>query len=210
MTRVIIVEDHAIVRRGIRGILAEHAGFEVVGEAGDYGELRNVLRASTADVIILDIGLPGKSGIEILQMLAAEHPAVRTLVLSIYPEDQYGLRALRAGAAGYLNKASAPDELVRAIETIAAGRTYVSAALAQALVENLTNGTPERPHERLSNREYQTLCLIAQGKRLADIAESLALSPKTVSVYRARILEKMGLANNAELTHYALKHELVD
>lgn len=210
MTRIVLVDDHAIVRRGLAGILSEREGFAIVGEAGDYAGLRQVLRDTEADVVVLDIGLPGKSGIEILQALASDYPRVRVLMLSIYPEDQYGLRALRSGAAGYLNKASAPDELVRAVETVAAGRKYVTAALAQSLVDNLTGEATERPHERLSNREFQTLCLIARGKRLSDIAGSLSLSPKTVSVYRARILEKMGLANNAELTHYALKHQLVE
>lgn len=210
MTRIVLVDDHEIVRRGIRGILAEHAGFEVVGEAGDYPGLRRVLKETPADVVVMDIGLPGKSGIEILQGLGEEHPGLKVLMLSIYPEDQYGLRALKSGAAGYLNKASAPEELVRAVETVASGRKYVSPALAQALVDNLTGDASESPHEKLSNREFQTLCLIARGKRLSDIADALALSPKTVSVYRARILEKMGLANNAELTHYALKHKLVD
>jgi two-component system invasion response regulator UvrY len=210
MTRIVLVDDHAIVRRGLRGILEENPGFQVVGEGGDWGELRRVLRESAVDVVVLDIGLPGRSGIEIVQSLAEEHPTVKVLMLSIYPEDQYGLRALKSGAAGYLNKSSAPEELVRAVETVASGRKYVSGALAQALVDNLTGAADEAPHERLSNREFQTLCLIAQGKRLADIAETLALSPKTVSVYRARILEKMGLANNAELTHYALKNRLVE
>lgn len=210
MTRIVLVDDHAIVRRGLRGILEENPGFQVVGEAGDWGELRRVLREHAVDVVVLDIGLPGRSGIEIVQSLVEEHPTVKVLMLSIYPEDQYGLRALKSGAAGYLNKSSAPEELVRAVETVASGRKYVSGALAQALVDNLTGATDEAPHERLSNREFQTLCLIAQGKRLADIAEALALSPKTVSVYRARILEKMGLANNAELTHYALKNKLVE
>lgn len=210
MIRIVLVDDHEIVRRGIRGILEEHAGFRVVGEARDHGELRRVLKEQAADVVVMDIGLPGRSGIEILPLLAADHPEIRVLMLSIYPEDQYGLRALRSGAAGYLNKASAPEELVRAVETVASGRKYVSSALAQALVENLTGRSSERPHEKLSNREFQTLCLMASGKRLSDIAEALGLSPKTVSVYRARILEKMGLENNAELTHYALKHKLVE
>jgi DNA-binding NarL/FixJ family response regulator len=210
MTRIVLVDDHAIVRRGLAGILSEKPGLEVVGEASDYAELRRVLREKEADVVVLDINLPGKSGIEVVQILAGEYPKLRVLMLSIYPEDQYGLRALRSGASGYLSKSSAPEELVRAVETVAGGRKYVSTALAQALVENLTGQSSDRPHERLSNREFQTLCLIAQGKRLSDIAEALSLSPKTVSVYRARILEKMGLANNAELTHYALKHQLVE
>lgn len=210
MIRIVLVDDHAIVRRGLRGILEEQPGFRVVGEAADGAQLGAVLRDCPADVVVLDIGLPGRSGIEIVQALAQEHPEVRALMLSIYPEDQYGLRALRSGAAGYLNKTSAPEELVKAVETVASGRKYVSPALAQALVMNLTGESDDRPHERLSNREYQTLLAIARGKRLAEIAEELALSPKTVSVYRARILEKLGLANNVELTHYALKQGLVD
>jgi DNA-binding NarL/FixJ family response regulator len=208
--RIVLVDDHAIVRRGIRGILEEQPGFRVVGEAADSGQLRALLRETQADVVVLDVGLPGRSGIEIVQGLTEDYPALRVLMLSIYPEDQYGLRALRSGAAGYLNKTSAPEELVRAVQTVAEGRKYVSRALGEALVMNLTGGDAERPHERLSNREYQTLLAIARGKRLSAIADELALSPKTVSVYRARILEKMGLANNAELTHYALKHGLVD
>lgn len=210
MIRIVLVDDHAIVRRGLRGILEEQPGFRVVGEAADGAQLGAVLREHPADVVVLDIGLPGRSGIDIVQALAQEHPEVRALMLSIYPEDQYGLRALRSGAAGYLNKTSAPEELVRAVETVASGRKYVSPALAQALVMNLTGESADRPHERLSNREYQTLLAIARGKRLAEIAEELSLSPKTVSVYRARILEKLGLANNVELTHYALKQGLVD
>lgn len=210
MIRIVLVDDHAIVRRGIRGILEEQPGFRVVGEAADSGQLRALLRETQADVVVLDVGLPGRSGIEIVQGLTEDYPALRVLMLSIYPEDQYGLRALRSGAAGYLNKTSAPEELVRAVQTVAEGRKYVSRALGEALVMNLTGGDAERPHERLSNREYQTLLAIARGKRLSAIADELALSPKTVSVYRARILEKMGLANNAELTHYALKHGLVD
>lgn len=210
MIRIIIVDDHAIVRRGLRGILADQAGLELVGEAGDYSELRQLLREKTADIMLLDVGLPGKGGIEILRSLAEDHERIKVLVLSIYPDDQYALRALKAGAWGYLNKGSAPEELLKAINTIAKGKKYITPELAQALVENLSGGMTERPHEKLSNREFQTLCMIASGKRLADIAETLALSPKTVSVYRARILEKMALSNNAELTHYALKNGLVE
>ena len=210
MIRIIIVDDHAIVRRGLRGILADQPGLELVGEAGDYNELRQLLRETSADIMLLDVGLPGKSGIEILRSLAEDHERIKVLVLSIYPDDQYALRALKAGAWGYLNKGSAPEELLKAIDTIARGKKYITPELAQALVENLSGAMTDRPHEKLSNREFQTLCMIASGKRLADIAETLALSPKTVSVYRARILEKMALSNNAELTHYALKNGLVE
>ncbi len=209
--RTIVVDDHAIVRRGIVQILSEHPGIELVGEAGDYGQLRTLLRrVGEVDLIVMDVNLPGKDGIEILKALLGETPRLKVLVVSMYPEEQYAVRAFRAGAAGYLNKAGAPEKLLEAVEQIAAGRKYVTPEIAQALVENLNAPEQVLPHERLSDREFQTLKLIATGHRLSDIAEALALSPKTVSVYRARILEKMSMDNNAELTHYAIRHGLVD
>ncbi len=209
--RTVVVDDHAIVRHGIVQILAEHPLVEVVGEAGDYGELRALLRRlGEIDLLLMDVNLPGKDGIEILKALHAELPRLRVLIISMYPEEQYALRAFRAGAVGYLNKASAPEKLVEAVEQVAAGRKYVTPEIAQSLVESLQGPGDGPPHERLSDREFQTLKLIASGHRLADIAEALALSPKTVSVYRARILEKMGMTNNAELTHYAIRHGLVE
>ena len=159
---------------------------------------------------MIDVNLPGKDGIDILKTLLAEMPRLKVLVVSMYPEEQYAVRAFRAGAAGYLNKAGAPEKLLDAVEQIIAGRKYVSPEIAQALIENIITPEQGAPHERLSDREFQTLKLIATGHRLSDIAEALALSPKTVSVYRARILEKMGMSNNAELTHYAIKHKLVE
>ena len=209
--KTIVVDDHAIVRRGIVQILSEHAGIDLIGEAGDYGQLRTLLRRSEdPDLLVIDVNLPGKDGIEILKTLLAELPRLKVLVVSMYPEEQYAVRAFRAGAAGYLNKAGAPEKLIDAVEQIANGRKYVTPEIAQALIENLNAPEQGLPHERLSDREFQTLRLIATGHRLADIAEALALSPKTVSVYRARILEKMGMENNAELTHYAIKHGLVE
>jgi DNA-binding NarL/FixJ family response regulator len=209
--RTIVVDDHAIVRRGIVQILSENPGIELVGEAGDYGQLRTLLRrVGEVDLIVMDVNLPGKDGIDILKSLLAENGRLKVLVVSMYPEEQYAVRAFRAGAAGYLNKAGAPEKLMEAVEQIIAGRKYVTAEIAQALVENLSAPEKSLPHENLSDREFQTLKLIATGHRLSDIAETLALSPKTVSVYRARILEKMGMSNNAELTHYAIKHGLVD
>jgi DNA-binding NarL/FixJ family response regulator len=211
VTRAIVVDDHAIVRRGIVQILSEHPDIQVVAEAGDYGELRGALRQHPdADLLVMDIGLPGKNGIDILKVLHDEMPKLRVLVVSMYPEDQYAVRAFRAGAAGYLNKASAPEKLIEAVLQVIAGRKFVTPEIAQALIENLHAPEQIAPHERLSDREFQTLKLIASGKRLSDIAEALALSPKTVSVYRARILEKMALSNNAELTHYAIKNGLVE
>jgi DNA-binding NarL/FixJ family response regulator len=210
--RLIVVDDHAIVRRGIVQVLAEHPDVEVVAEAHDYASLRAELkRHGEPDVLVMDVGLPGKNGIDILKALKDDHPRLKVLMVSMYPEDQYAVRAFRAGAFGYLNKASAPEKLQEALAQVIAGKKYVTPEIAQALIENLN--APEDsglPHEKLSDREFQTLKLIASGKRLADIADALALSPKTVSVYRARILEKMGMGNNAELTHYAIKHGLVD
>jgi two-component system, NarL family, invasion response regulator UvrY len=207
----IVVDDHAIVRRGIIQILGDHPEIRIVGEASDYGSLRALLRVQTeVDLLVMDVGLPGKDGIDILKTLRDEMPKLRVLMVSMYPEDQYAVRAFRAGAAGYLNKASAPEKLIEAVTQVIAGRKYVTPEIAQALIENLNAPEGASAHEKLSDREFQTLKLIASGKRLADIAEALTLSPKTVSVYRARILEKMGMANNAELTHYAIKHGLVE
>jgi len=209
--RTIVVDDHAIVRRGVVQILCEHADVQVLGEAGDYGQLRAELRRiGSVDLLVMDVGLPGKDGIEILKALHDEDPKLRVLILSMYPEEQYAVRAFRAGACGYLNKASAPEKLLDAVNQIAAGRKYVTPEIAQALIENLNAPEQGAAHDKLSDREFQTLKLIASGKRLSDIAEALALSPKTVSVYRARILDKMAMGNNAELTHYAIKHGLVE
>lgn len=209
--KAIVVDDHAIVRRGIVQILSEHSGVTVVAEAGNYGELRNQLRAHPdTDLLVMDVGLPGKNGIDILKSLREESARLKVLIVSMYPEDQYAVRAFRAGASGYLNKASAPEKLIEAVDQVIAGRKYVTPEIAQALIENLNAPEEGAAHDKLSDREFQTLKLIASGKRLSDIAEELALSPKTVSVYRARILEKMGMSNNAELTHYAIKHGLVE
>lgn len=209
--KTIVVDDHAIVRRGIVETVSEHPDVTVVAEAGDYGQLRAALRQHTdVDLLVMDVSLPGKNGIDIVKALRDELPRLKVLIVSMYPEDQYAVRAFRAGAAGYLNKASAPEKLVEAINEVIAGRKYVTPEIAQALIENL-NAPQEGPaHEKLSDREFQVLKMIASGKRLSDIAEALALSPKTVSVYRARILEKMAMGNNAELTHYAIKHGLVE
>ena len=207
----IVVDDHAIVRRGIIQILGDHPDIRIVGEASDYGSLRALLRVQAeVDLLVMDVGLPGKDGIDILKTLRDEMPKLRVLMVSMYPEDQYAVRAFRAGAAGYLNKASAPEKLIEAVSQVIAGRKYVTPEIAQALIENLNAPEGASAHEKLSDREFQTLKLIASGKRLSDIAEALTLSPKTVSVYRARILEKMGKANNAEVTHYAIKHGLVE
>jgi two-component system invasion response regulator UvrY len=195
MIQVILCDDHALIRRGIRDTLADAADIQVVGEAGDYGELRALLRglaavgesghATRCDVLLLDINLPGRSGLDVLQVLKDEGSPVKVLVVSMYPEDQYAIRALRAGAYGYVNKGGDPQLIVQAVRTVAQGRKYVTPEIAQMLVESLTTPVPEHAHDKLSDRELQTLVMIASGKRLADIAEDLTLSPKTVSVYRA-------------------------
>jgi DNA-binding NarL/FixJ family response regulator len=207
--KVILCDDHALIRRGIRDTLSDAPDIEVVGEAGDYGELRELLRKSGCDVLVLDINLPGRSGLDVLHVLKDEGTTMRVLVVSMYPEDQYAIRALRAGAFGYVNKGGDPSLLVTAVRTVAQGRKYVTPEIAQMLVESLTTPAVANSHEKLSDRELQTLVMIASGKRLSDIAEELKLSPKTVSVYRARVLEKLSLANNSEMTVYAIRNGLV-
>ena len=204
-----LCDDHALIRRGIRDTLADADDIQVVGEAGDYGELRALLRTTACDVLVLDINLPGRSGLDALQALKEEGSPLRVLVVSMYPEDQYAIRALRAGAYGYVNKAGDPQLIVSAVRTVAQGRKYVTPEIAQMLVESLTAPAAGNPHEKLSDRELQTLMMIASGKRLSDIAEQLKLSPKTVSVYRARVLEKLALTNNSEMTVYAIRNGLV-
>ena len=210
MIDVILCDDHALIRRGIRDTLSDASDIRVVGEAGDYGELRELMRTRRCDVLVLDINLPGRSGLDVLHALTKDGSTdVRVLIVSMYPEDQYAIRALRAGAAGYVNKGGDPQLIVQAVRTVAQGRKYVTPEIAQMLVESLTAPAAEQPHQKLSDRELQTLVMIASGKRLSDIAEELLLSPKTVSVYRARVLEKLALANNSELTVYAIRNGLV-
>lgn len=217
MIRVILCDDHGLIRRGIRDTLADAQDIEVVGEAGDYTELRGLLhqlgqgqgKDGPCDVLVLDINMPGRSGLDVLHVLKEEGSPLRTLIVSMYPEDQYAIRALKAGAYGYVNKGGDPASLVQAVRTVAQGRKYVTPEIAQMLVESLTAPVTEQAHQKLSDRELQTLVMIASGKRLSDIAEELMLSPKTVSVYRARVLEKLALANNSELTVYAIRNGLV-
>jgi two-component system, NarL family, invasion response regulator UvrY len=208
MIRVVICDDHAIVRRGLRQILMESGRIEVVGEASNYRELRPVLKEVDCQVLVVDIEMPGRNGIEIAGLVTKDYPKIAVIVLSIYPEDQYAIRALKAGASGYLNKDSAPEKLVEAVFQVAAGKKYISQEVSQELLEML-NGRGRMNHQELSDREFQVLRLIAKGQKLSEIAVALALSPKTVSVYRARILEKLKLANNVEIAHYASKNGLV-
>jgi DNA-binding NarL/FixJ family response regulator len=209
MIRVILCDDHAMIRRGIRDTLSEAVDIQVTAEAADYAEVRQAIRNSPCDVLVLDLNLPGRGGLEVLSGLKDSNSPIKVLIVSMYPEDQYAVRCLRAGAQGYLNKAGDPAELITAVRTVAQGRKYVTPAVAGMLVESLNSPESQTLHATLSERELQTLLKIASGKRLADIAEELMLSPKTVSVYRARVLEKLRLTNNAELTVYAIRNELV-
>ena len=208
--RVFITDDHAVVRKGLRGILEESDEIEVVGEAGDYGGLVAGLKKHAFDVLVIDIAMPGKNGIDALKQVLKDRPGLRALVVSMYPEDQFALRALKAGASGYLTKTSGPDRLVEAVRTIAAGRKFVTPEVALALAEHVSAATEGSPHATLSDREFQTLRLIAAGHKLSEIASQMAISVKTVSVYRARLLEKMRMKSTAELTRYAVEHKLLD
>lgn len=209
MIHVVLCDDHAVLRRGIRDTLIEASDIRVTGEAGGYSELKEVLRNAACDVLLLDINMPGRNGLEVLASVKESYPTIRVLMVSMYPEDQYALRCLKAGAQGYANKSGDPVELISAVRTLAQGRKYVTAEVAQMLADSLAQPQAESPHASLSERELQTLIKIASGRRLSDIAEELMLSPKTVSVYRSRVLEKLQLTNNAELTVYAIRNQLV-
>lgn len=205
---VLIVDDHAIVRQGLRQILMESGKVMLIGEAACGAEAMQQIREVEWNVVVLDISLPDRNGIEILKQIKKERPKIPVLMLSMHEEGLYAIRALKAGASGYLTKQSAPSELMAAIKQISMGRKYLTTTLAEAIADNLGAGHDGPPHEALSDREYQTLRLIASGKSLTDAAEEMCLSVKTVSVYRSRLLEKMKLKNNAELTHYAIKNGL--
>lgn len=210
MIRVLVADDHAVVRKGLTQILSDTENIRVVGEAPNAAEAVRLLRQTPCDVLLMDVAMPGKNGIEAIKIIKDEFPQLKVLILSMYPADQFGVRALKAGAAGYLTKDCAPDVLVEAVERIMSGKRYITEDLAELLAESMGPASEIPPHQMLSDREFQTLRLIASGKKLSEIASTLALSPKTVSVYRTRLLKKMRLSNNAELTHYAIKHGLVD
>jgi DNA-binding NarL/FixJ family response regulator len=208
--RVFIADDHAIVREGLKQILAEQRDIAVAGEAETGLDAVKLFRKSRCNVLLLDISLPDRNGIEVLKQIKQDKPELAVLMLSMHREDQYAIRALKAGAAGYLTKQSAPRELVTAIRQVAAGQRYVSAQLAQVLAAQVGADHEAAPHEGLSDREYQTLTMIASGKTVTEIAKDLSLSVKTVSEYRARLLSKMKLKTSAELTHYAIRNQLID
>lgn len=208
MIRIAIADDHAVVRAGLRQFLSEHEDLHVVAECADGRALMEVVRAEGADAVLLDIAMPGQSGVDLLLAIKARAPALPVLMLSSYPEEHYATTLLRQGAAGYLGKDTDPEEIVRAIRLVAAGRRYITPVVAEQLAAGL--GADERPaHEKLSERELQVFLHLARGETVGQLAESLSLSVKTVSTYRSRVLEKMGLASNSELTYYALKHGLM-
>ncbi len=209
MIKILIIDDHAIVREGLKQILVETPDLEVAGEANDGQEALERMRADHWDVVVLDISLPGANGLVVLQQIKNQFPEVPVLMLSIHAEEQYALRALKAGAAGYLTKETVPQELVTAIQKVAGGGKYVSPSLMEKMVSDLGKDLKKALHETLSDREFQVLCMIATGKGLTEIAEDLDLSVKTVSTHRTRMLKKMRLKNNAELIHYAIRHGLV-
>ena len=208
--KVFIADDHAIVREGLKQILAETRDIIVAGEAENGLDAIKLFRKSDCQVMLLDISMPDRSGIEVLKQIKKEKPELAVLMLSMHREDQYAIRSLKAGAAGYLTKQSAPRELVTAIRQVAGGLKYISAALAQELANHVGDDHEAPPHDALSDREYQTLTMIASGKTVGMIAKELSLSVKTVSEYRARLLVKMKLKNSAELTHYAIKNQLIE
>jgi DNA-binding NarL/FixJ family response regulator len=210
MIRVLIADDHSILRRGLAQIISETKDMQVCGEAESGAQAVRLAREQPVDVVLLDITMPDRNGLDTLKQLKKEKPKLAVLMLSMHPEEAYALRAIKAGASGYLNKASAPALLVTAIRQVASGRRYISPAVAEELAGTIADGSDRAPHETLSDREYETMRLIASGKTLSEIAREMSLSAKTVSVYRARLLQKMKLKNNSELTHYALKNQLVD
>jgi two-component system invasion response regulator UvrY len=209
MIRVLIADDHPIVLRGLRQIVAGEPDMTVVADSGDGREVLQLADTLGLDVLVLDINMPGLSGLEVLAELRRRHPRLPVLVLSVHPEGELAMRVLKAGASGYLNKEIAPEELTGAIRHVAGGKKYVSATLGELLANSLEKGS-DPPHSSLSDREYQVMRLIASGRTVSEIAGQIALSVKTVSTYRTRILEKMGLRTNAELTHYAVRNHLVD
>ena len=208
--RILLVDDHAVVRQGVRQLLLDRGIAAEVIEAQTGAEALAAIAKHVCDVVLLDISLPDMNGVEVLKRAKKKAPRVPVLMFSMYREDQYAVRALKAGAAGYLSKTVDAAQMIAAIQQVAAGRKYVSPAMAEALADYVLVDGEQLPHEKLSDREYQTLCMLASGKRLTDIAHTLSLSVKTVSVYRTRLLEKMKLTNNAELTFYVMSNRLVD
>ena len=210
MIKIFIADDHAIIREGLKQIVGETSDMIIAGEAGNGHEALEKIYKNNYDVILLDVSMPGTTGLEVLKQLKSEGFNLPVLILTMHPEEQYAIRALRAGASGYLTKESAPDELIKAIRKISVGKKYITPSLAEKLALNLRIDDGEPNHKTLSDREYEVMCMIASGKRVSEIAEEFFLSPKTISTYRTQILKKMGMRNNAEIIHYAIKNKLVE
>lgn len=210
MIRLLVADDHAIFREGLKHILEEHPDIIVAAEAGNGQEVLDKAWKNLYDMVLLDIGMPGMPAIEVLKQLKNERPRMPVLVLSMYPEDQYAVRFIRAGASGYLTKESAPDELITAIRKITAGRKYITSSIAEKLADEVEPDAGKPLHRSLSDREFEVFRLIASGKTVKEIAEALSLSVKTISTYRTRILEKMKMRTNAELMHYALQQHILE
>ncbi len=209
MIKVIIADDHAFLRRGLVQTISETIDMQVTDEACNGDELLDKVRAGTFDVVVMDLSMPGRNGFDVLQQLRVEYPALPVLVLSMHAEDQYAVRLLRAGAAGYLNKESPPSELIKAIRRVSDGGKYMTPAVAEALLQRLDSHTDGPLHDQLSDREFQVMRMLAAGNSVSEISDMLALSVKTVSTYRARVLEKMNMKSNAELARYALENKLL-
>ena len=210
MIRILVADDHAVVREGVKQILAEVEDMAVIAEAQHAREVVKKVSEQEFDVVLLDISMPGRGGLDVLEDIKTSSPGLPVLILTMHPEEQYAVRALRAGAKGYLTKASAPHELIGAIRKVAKGGKYVTSSLAEKLADELDGGVKKPPHERLSNRENQVMVMLAEGKSVTEIADKLCLSVKTISTYRIRVLQKMGLKKNAELTLYAVHNKLMD
>jgi two-component system, NarL family, invasion response regulator UvrY len=209
MVRILIADDHPIVRTGIKQIIAEDPCINLVGEASNTGEVIDFLWKNDCDLVLLDIGMPGRSGLDIIGEIKQIRPGIGVLIISIYPEEQYAIRAFRAGASGYLTKSSAPIELIKAINKVSGGGKYVSQNLAEILASEIDQHSEKQLHERLSDREYQVMLLLASGKTVTEVSQELHLSVKTISTYRASLLEKMNMNNNAQLTFYAVEKDLI-
>jgi len=209
MIRVLIVDDHPVVRGGLKGILTGESDFEV-WEAGNANEALAMIDNKDFNLVVLDLDLPGKGGLDVLAHVKGDHPALPVLILSVYPEEQFALRTLKAGASGFLSKNAAPEDLVDAIRKILHRGKYISEATAEKLLHQVKAKPGHLSHESLSEREFQILCLLGEGKTVSDIAEELSLSVSTVSTYRARVLEKMGMKTTAELMHYVIRNRLVN
>jgi two-component system, NarL family, invasion response regulator UvrY len=210
MIKIAIVDDHAIMRSGLKKILLEEPDMEVVVEASGHSQLLRSLRGAQPDVLVLDISLRGKNGLDILKEIKQQYSGIRTLMLSMHPEERFSVRAIRAGACGYVTKDSAVEELVHAIRQVHNGGKYITPAVAELLANSFVTDVEKPPHDLLSNREFQVLGMISSGKKIADIAAELSISRSTVATYRARILEKLQLKSNVELANYAIRHNLVD